>query len=1094
MPAVFKWQGRGKDILALLALAGIVSMFGLTQPAAGAVSPHAVYGSTTNLCATCHVSHQAAAYTNLLVPKATPGQLPLCYACHDGSGASTNIKTGQYNSFALSSGHTLEDATSTASADLTNSCTSCHNPHKDYVTRRNLWNSTVNSSTVTGDNNTWCLGCHNDAQSWYAKKGTYPGVLNPSRDASGFPVAGTYPGRSVYASTAVNAHASIPASMPPIGWPGGADQLTTGSCRYCHASHRGPNSYDGLLATFTPTPAARVVSDRTTGNYAALCFGCHDGNASWLAKDPNIANIKRFVTYLPSDNNQNSGHRIKTAGGTLPVGAPLPCYDCHNPHGSSRNNKNLISDALGASLETSTAAGVRRFCLSCHTTSDGQTWDSTATAYVAVSTAATVEGLRRDGTGGNQLKIAVVTNAHSSTDTASCYNCHGNDYSSASSSNVHNPTNGVSAGGIGCYGCHSTYKQYMDSTGAADTTYYHHTLSSLTTAGDISPGSGTYPSETANVYCVSCHTDHNYFNSNKGANLRSGVGLAGSVATNTDFIPGGSPGYGVCISCHSVSQTKDQANQANDGSSKTATITGSLYDVSAHDYQVPTTFGTSTFNANCVKCHDDGQATTFQSGTYTFGTHWSSERRLAAGMGVTVTGGTSASGLCYKCHSTVSNPNQATQQDYYGRSTMTTHATGVNVPFGLAYDHPIGANPTAHRSFEGTVAGWNNGANRHVECEDCHNPHAATAGVTDWPTNAAKRTDNVAPPVSGSLKGVWGVDVNGGSGSSDWTGGATTTGTPIAPTYTRLATSGFQWQLCLKCHSVYAWSGGTIPTVSFNLASQTGGKQTDIGTDFSPKNYAMHPIFTRGKNQPATNLNANWASSAGRRNDLGTTGGLSNTFTDGWLSTSRVTCTDCHNNSDPTGVAGVHGSANEWILKGRDPNIKVTIAGGTVTYPNANSFAGNFCVNCHRGDVYDTPAAVAPTYNNLSRITHGVAFHAAASQCGGVSYLKTVNNYASCLNCHGGRKDTSSYGSPASTVVQSGAMHGTSMAAGSAGGDAMGYRFMNGASWSGHQLGASSGTVGCATLSAPGDTYSGCSNHPLLTSHPFTPTYYYQVQ
>jgi len=47
---------------------------------------------------------------------------------------------------------------------------------------------------------------------------------------------------------------------------------------------------------------------------------------------------------------------------------------------------------------------------------------------VAVGTR-TFEGLRRDGTGGNALRLRSTTGAaHASSDTRSCYDCHGDDY------------------------------------------------------------------------------------------------------------------------------------------------------------------------------------------------------------------------------------------------------------------------------------------------------------------------------------------------------------------------------------------------------------------------------------------------------------------------------------------------------------------------------------------------------------------------------------------------------------------------------------------------------------------------------------------
>jgi hypothetical protein len=142
---------------------------------------------------------------------------------------------------------------------------------------------------------------------------------------------------------------------------------------------------DSLELTFRPSTTSTVLGDREFGTYAESCFECHGGAvASGFTTAP--ADIKQYVTYDWANDVANSGHRIQTGGGTLPIGAPLPCYDCHNPHGSSGGNAWLLSDELGGSLDTSSATGVRRFCFTCHTTADtGEGWNSGTSTYVSVT-------------------------------------------------------------------------------------------------------------------------------------------------------------------------------------------------------------------------------------------------------------------------------------------------------------------------------------------------------------------------------------------------------------------------------------------------------------------------------------------------------------------------------------------------------------------------------------------------------------------------------------------------------------------------------------------------------------------------------------
>lgn len=670
------------------------------------VEPHEVYTRDTDLCKLCHSMHEAATESKLFRPTGgDAGELSVCYACHDGSGASSNVENGATNSFAatLRSGHSVEAAST--SPDLTNVCSDCHTPHADVQANPLLPSGLVNGVAVTGAGNGWCLACHDDSASWYG-----PGygalITDPSRDATGYPIAGTFPGATTYQSAAANAHINIPASSTPT-------TRTAGDCLYCHVSHRASAPYDGLVATFTVSTAA--LTDTADGTFAALCFECHDGSLV------GAQNIKQFVT----GGAERSGHKIKTSGGLYPVGAPLPCYECHNPHGSTRSNTRLISDALGGSLDPSTDAGARAMCFTCHTTSDtAKGWDSEANsgagAYTtAIAAGQTVAGLPRDAVpGANLLRLPDVV-GHREADAQNCYQCHGASYEGGGY-NVHAPSGGVSTGGTACYACHSAYEAPMDRTGADRTLSYHHVMGTASTAGDIAPNAGTYPTSPQDVYCVSCHSDHNYFNANQAANLRaSALDASGATVAASDYIAGSSP-YGVCVSCHQTSLTKEVTGlQKDDGSTATPKIVGGNgaggYSLSAHNYEAASTFGdASTFSANCVKCHNDEQVKEFQTSTTSFGTHWSATRRILSALGGTQSDPMQEE-FCYRCHSTVYNPNAATSEDYYGTGSMTTAGTTeVYEQFQLSGStHPVAAGK--------------------VECESCHNAHVVSlvSKVTD---------------------------------------------------------------------------------------------------------------------------------------------------------------------------------------------------------------------------------------------------------------------------------------------------------------------------------------------------------------------------
>ncbi|MHB8705256.1 MAG: cytochrome c3 family protein [Coriobacteriia bacterium] len=684
------------------------------------IAPHDVYTASTRLCDLCHVPHQAAPNTPILSRiAATTNEVDVCYVCHDGSGSSTNIAAGTGDTFAgtLRSGHAVEATSVATAADLTNVCSDCHTPHGEWEANGKLPAAEVNGKPAGSTGNTWCLKCHDDAAAWYKPGGYGTLITNPTKDATGYPIVGTFPGATTYATPTSNAHAKIPAGTV----------RETGDCLYCHTAHRSANAYDGLVATFTPSGA--VPKDQTDGDFAALCFTCHGGGA-W--ETSGAANVKQFITA----GTQRSGHRIKTAGGKYAAGAPLPCYECHNPHGSSRGNAFMLSDALGGSLDpTATApAGVRAFCFTCHTTSDSaKGWDSsTATYTTAVAAGKKVAGISRDAAlGANVLRLADVS-GHRTNDAQSCYLCHGSSYASGGN-NVHSPSGGVSTGGSTCYGCHSAYQSPMDRTGSSRTSSYHHVMGTATTSGDIAPFAGSYPTTSTDVFCVSCHTDHNYFNASQSGNLRRNAKVtSGASPVDTDYLTTSADKYGVCISCHEVSLVKEVAGlQKSDGTADTDTpkIVGGTgsggYGASAHSYAATSTYGdNTTFKADCSKCHNDEQAKEFQTAGNQFGTHWSNSQRLLSALGGSQTDYLGED-FCYRCHSSVYNPNAGTAKDAYGVRAMTTTGTlEVYEQFTIAGGsrHPVSPN--------GGSA---------VACENCHNPHvvSATGKITDPATGYA---------------------------------------------------------------------------------------------------------------------------------------------------------------------------------------------------------------------------------------------------------------------------------------------------------------------------------------------------------------------
>ena len=292
---------------------------------------------------------------------------------------------------------------------------------------------------------------------------------------------------------------------------------------------------------------------------------------------------------------------------------------------------------------------IRKFCFTCHTTADTtKGWNGSA--MVVIGSGATVEGL--DRTTSSVLHLPSVTGHNEGDTSSSCYTCHGNDYSSLSGNNVHNPSGGISNGGSDCYTCHTAYRQYMEDgtgtqQGSSRATIYHHvlggTISSTYYDGDKAFAGGNYPTVSSEVFCLSCHVDHNQFNSSKSGNLRNSASAASPSAADSDYSV--STNTGVCTDCHSTSLTKQGmgTDQKDDGSTATPKVAGgsgaNQFGASAHNYTTTSTFGdATTFKANCSKCHNDENSPaykTYQTSTNKFGTHWSAERRILSALGGT---------------------------------------------------------------------------------------------------------------------------------------------------------------------------------------------------------------------------------------------------------------------------------------------------------------------------------------------------------------------------------------------------------------------------------------------------------------------------
>ena len=333
------------------------------------------------------------------------------------------------------------------------------------------------------------------------------------------------------------------------------------------------------------------------------------------------------------------------------------------------------------------------------------------------------------------------------------------------------------------------------------------------------------------------------------------------------------------------------------------------------------------------------------------------------------------------------------------------------VGFGHDTQHYTGIHlPSTRNETLGYIA-----QNRHIECVDCHNPHAtrnglhgdygiATGGSSTTLVNSNKQwipnqwvgafvslipaTPSTTAPISTitsntattltttPYSGTWVAPVAGSvyriikntnkvsmsqrgvPGASVSYSGAWTNGT-----YSLVNEATYEYEICFKCHAVTNASTNSLRYWNVTSASLGAARWTNIGLEFNPNNVSYHPVV-----QPLP------ATGTPRRLEAGA-------LTGGWKAGDVMSCSDCHGRDTGTSATaqGPHGSTVKWLLTGKYQNWPFTSAAangtaaggtflagtGTTTYPSSN-----FCFNCH------TWAA------------------------GGLAHTKSGNHVLSCVDCH----------------------------------------------------------------------------------------------
>ena len=341
---------------------------------------------------------------------------------------------------------------------------------------------------------------------------------------------------------------------------------------------------------------------------------------------------------------------------------------------------------------------------------------------------------------------------------------------------------------------------------------------------------------------------------------------------------------------------------------------------------------TSFAVGNCAHCHEEHASV------------GGSEPEPANGPAA-YAGFASEETLCLGCHGGTTNYNSNGNPDNV--NTDTTKARGHGTGTTLA----VMATAGRHRANETSVTGVSTSA--HVECTDCHSPHAARKGNHTASATYKTATGNLIDTTTGSpLEGVSGVSF--ATYPSTWGVNAVSWG--AAAGANSYATATMEYQICFKCHSS---ANGNVDDWDGNPGG--AGEFTDTALEFNPANASYHPI-TQASPHPLASAQ----------------------LAAGWAPGDTMYCSDCH--TSDSAIAGPHGSATKWLLTGTYTNWPFVSAGDngsssavTFAYNNGPDTSTTFCHNCHpignTNDVHDRVehkgSPVGRCTNCHIRVPHG---------------------------------------------------------------------------------------------------------------------------
>ncbi len=384
----------------------------------------------------------------------------------------------------------------------------------------------------------------------------------------------------------------------------------------------------------------------------------------------------------------------------------------------------------------------------------------------------------------------------------------------------------------------------------------------VTTKHNLSvSGPGTVKASQESQICIFCHTPHNASPSSPLWNRRDPGGQYTPYSSSTAKASPGQPtGASIlCLSCHDgtialgevLSRSSDISMSGGvttipSGSGRLGTDLSDDHPISfVYDNQLAnqngelvnpgTLTGTVKLDSGgrlqCTACHnahddDNGKflvKSNIRSGLCTTchtKNHWSQTTHNTSTQQWNSSGedpwpGSAWSNVrdnaCLNCHKPHGAPGRERLLKHVQEEDNCTVCHNGNVAseniaseFNKSSRHPISDSAGTHQPDEATVI-----TTRHVECVDCHNPHAAKSGSGN-------------PP--GPLTGVRGINISGGN----------------------LETIGFEYQLCFRCH------GDSTNKPAARTTRQI--VQTNVRLEFNTLNPSFHPVAGPGRNSNVPSL------------------------------------------------------------------------------------------------------------------------------------------------------------------------------------------------------------------------------------------------